>query len=74
MYAVTNRNGKIISRHRTIAAAVKADRKLQRRHARANGWGRFYSTEIAGIDKYGYACELSYEEKDAVLTEMLATA
>ena len=39
-------NGHTISRHRSIEAAIKADRKFQRAVKRANGSNSYIPTEI----------------------------
>ena len=54
MYAIYDTfNNRIVSRHRTIDAAIKADQRLQRSIKRANGMTSYLPTELRKIDKDG---------------------
>jgi hypothetical protein len=57
MYALVNdfdAGNRVISYHRTIAAAVKADDKLQKLTAKNNGSGSYLPTKIKRLER----CEL----------------
>lgn len=57
-------NDRIISRHRTIGAAVKADAKFQRRVKRANGNGSYIPTKV--LDADGNEVDTIAEQYDAL--------
>jgi hypothetical protein len=54
MYAIYDTfNDRIVSRHRTIDAAIKADQRLQRSVKQSNGATSYLPTELRTIDKDG---------------------
>lgn len=58
-------NDKEVSRHRTLAAAVKADDRFRRAVRRANGSGSYIPTAI--LDPAGQRISDGHPEHDAML-------
>lgn len=58
-------NRRRISRHRTLEAAVRADRKLQRAVRRANGATSYLPTEYRNSD--GTAVDMSTDDVQRML-------
>jgi hypothetical protein len=65
MYAIYDTfNNRIVSRHRKIVAAIKADQRLQRSVKRANGATSYLPTELRTIEKDGSTQRLAEDSQE----------